>query len=229
MKKKLSSFLLALLTVFSIVALSTLSPATFHADSPPQNTTVKYVFSDMSSANIGLLGSDGKLSADSLAFLYQGLAFDAAHTDFVFSYFFVSGLTNRSVIYFYPYDTVVTVDMLSADGCLYIKAAFEPPAADIPDDTADGTTDDYCERHYETWVDVLSDVEAIPDNGTYTINMPIEIDHIQHFVFDALAGTNKTLIVIRDGITYRINGRNIPESMLGHNQLFVGNLECFIA
>ena len=86
------------------------------------------------------------------------------------------------------------------------------------DDIADDAADNYYESHYETWLDVFFVIKIIPDNESYAVDVPFEIDHIQYVAFDLLAVTNRTLIVRRDGITYRINGRNIPESMRGHNQ-----------
>lgn len=57
----------------------------------------------------------------------------------------------------------------------------------------------------------------------------MEIEYVPHFVFDYLYGTNKTLIIKRDGYTFKINGKAVPESFLGHNQLLHGNLDEFIA
>ena len=92
----------------------------------------------------------------------------------------------------------------------------------------------YYESHYDFWLDVQRQLAALPKGGTLTVQAGIEIDHIMHFVFDSLVGTTKTLVVKRDGLTYRIKGA--PEAadgtmrgiMLGHNQLFFGNLDGFV-
>jgi len=89
-------------------------------------------------------------------------------------------------------------------------------------------TDNYYQHHYDTWLNVFTAINEMPNGGTMRLTVPTSIDHVQHFVLDALVGTNKTLIIERGGWTYTISGRNMRDIVPGHNQLFVGNLDAFV-
>lgn len=88
--------------------------------------------------------------------------------------------------------------------------------------------DNYYDRHYSFWNPVHQQLSLLPDNGTFTVNTEgYGLDHIQHFVFDALVGTNRTLVVQHQGETYVISGNNLGGIALGHNHLFYGNLDAY--
>ena len=97
-----------------------------------------------------------------------------------------------------------------------------------PPTTPTVVTDNYYQRHYDTWLNVFTAINEMPNGGTMRLTVPTSIDHVQHFVLDALVGTNKTLIIERGGWTYTISGRNMRDIVPGHNQLFVGNLDAFV-
>lgn len=62
----------------------------------------------------------------------------------------------------------------------------------------------------------------LPNNGRLTVDASgYNIDHVQHFVFDALNGTNRTLTFTFDDGTYVISGRNLGKIALGNNYTFV--------
>ncbi|MFV0351479.1 MAG: hypothetical protein ACK5JF_04100 [Oscillospiraceae bacterium] len=84
------------------------------------------------------------------------------------------------------------------------------------------TGDDYYDRHYNYWITVYNQLVALPNNGKLTVDASgYNLDHVQHFVFDALNGTNRTLtFTFADG-TYVITGKNLGKIALGNNYTFV--------
>lgn len=105
-----------------------------------------------------------------------------------------------------------------------INISAQSPSAPAPA----ATGDDYYDRHYNFWNPVHAQLTAMDNNGTLTVDTSgHNLDHVQHFVFDALEGTNRTLIIHHEGETYRINGQNLGGIALGHNHLFYGNLDAY--
>lgn len=98
-----------------------------------------------------------------------------------------------------------------------------PPDTDPPATlTPISTGDDYYDRHYNYWITVYNQLILLPNNGRLTVDASgYNIDHVQHFVFDALNGTNRTLTFTFDDGTYVISGRNLGKIALGNNYTFV--------
>ncbi|MDL2219391.1 hypothetical protein LJC04_03515, partial [Ruminococcaceae bacterium OttesenSCG-928-O06] len=97
-----------------------------------------------------------------------------------------------------------------------------------PTPSTDAGTGAYYERHYNYWLSVFVQLNALGNNGTLTVDTTgQDLDHIQHFVFDALAGTGRTLVVKHQGATYTIRGAaesadhlRMGSILLGHNHSF---------
>ncbi|MFV0351480.1 MAG: hypothetical protein ACK5JF_04105 [Oscillospiraceae bacterium] len=112
---------------------------------------------------------------------------------------------------------IVTAQNNVITNIVYNYVAPTPPAPLNPISTGD----DYYDRHYNYWITVYNQLVALPNNGKLTVDASgYNIDHVQHFVFDALAGTSRTLtFTFADG-TYVIKGKNMKSIALGHNHTF---------
>ncbi|MDL2220002.1 hypothetical protein LJC04_06740 [Ruminococcaceae bacterium OttesenSCG-928-O06] len=102
------------------------------------------------------------------------------------------------------------------------------PDVPSPSPAPDMVIDDYYQRHYDFWVCVLGQLDALDNSGTVTVDTAGQnLDHIQHFVFDALKNTSRILTVKHQGQTYVIQGQKesadflwMGEIALGHNHAF---------
>lgn len=97
-----------------------------------------------------------------------------------------------------------------------------------PTPAPDAGTDEYWLRHYDFWLPVHAQLTALGNTGNVTVDTAgHSIDHIQHFVFDALNNTSRTLTVKHQGATYVIRGQKESDDHLWMGKIALANNHAF--